>query len=482
MKLKSLSLPMSFVFFGCLPHWSCGKKEDDTPKAAPSANLRMAIVAGGAASTSSFNLADVPFSGFVNGSIASGAPDEMSVSITKISLANSSTNSETPIFSEPTGKPLTIEGSRVDISSFFTKIECLKEDGTIIEVPEGKTCKCGVTAAGELIQQEETTDQTGAKVLSCPPPKEGEIPPFAVLPVEQTGDYDVLKIEYLNRGEASGCVSGKFASGDATHCTKTGKDLDAAAATIADFPATGPTPATIYWSKAGKGMNSFNKSYPIGSTISITADDEESPKLTFLIDRGRLLRFFTGTTSQGPNPVEGLPGSRAYFFSTVFEDSTYVFVGQPGNIRGYRYAAYVAKNKTPSDSFPAAGSRSCTSNCSYVNGWMTIVEDKDGKPFAVSMMPDDDNSFTVSKGSNALPNKPGSIDSSKITVNSDKTWTLQYSLFGQSGKGLAGTFYKLNPELAVGTSQTIEMEAEYNDSQPTQPFRTWGEVTLQRGL
>ena len=99
MKLKSLSLPMSFVFFGCLPHWSCGKKEDDTPKAAPSANLRMAIVAGGAASTSSFNLADVPFSGFVNGSIASGAPDEMSVSITKISLANSSTNSETPIFS-----------------------------------------------------------------------------------------------------------------------------------------------------------------------------------------------------------------------------------------------------------------------------------------------------------------------------------------------------------------------------------------------
>jgi hypothetical protein len=394
-------------------------------------------------------------------------------------------NSENlPIFSDPEGKAIDIKGSSVDVSSFFSRIECIKQDGTVLDPPEGKTCKCGVDGNGELIQQEEVTAEDGSKYMSCPPLKDGETPPFGVMEVDQEGDFDRLTVEYRNKGEASGCVTGKFSYGQTTFCTKTGQDLDAASTfTKANYPSSGATPATIYWSKAGKTTEAtFSKTYPIGSTISITADGE-SPKLTMVIDQGRMLRFFDGESTQSPNPMPGLPGSQAYFFSTVFEDSTFVFVGQPGGIRGYRYGLRAIKGKSMTDAVPAQGSLTCTpgsNQCEYVNGWLTLIEDSSGKPFAISLMPDDDNAWTIMKGGNYDSTKPGAVKRSDLTVNADGTWTLIYNLLDPDGSGPIGTIYKLDPTAAVDSTQTIEFSAKNTGSMGQ--FNTWGAITLQRGL
>ncbi len=490
MKFTAQPIFLTLCLAGGLLVTACKKDESTTDSSEPAAgSLRISLVAAGdvAASGSGFRnrLVDpVGFTNYQNGNIAAGTPDSLKVSITKMTLENSVTNEVLPIFSEPDGKAIDINGSSVDVSSFFTKIECLKQDGTVLEPAEGESCKCGVDADGKLIQQVEVTEEDGTKRMSCPPLQEGETPAFGVMEVDQTGDFDTLSVEYLNKGETSGCVTGKFSYGAATYCTKTGQDLDAASSfTKADFPATGATSTSIYWSKTGKSSNAtFNKSYPIGSTISITADGE-SPKLTMVIDQGRMLRFFDGGTSQGPNPVPGLPGDKAYFFSTVFEDSTFVFVGQPGGIRGYRYGLRAIRNKSMSDTVPAQGSLTCTPStdtCGYVNGWLTIIEDPDGKPLAISVMPDDDNAWTIMKGGNYDSTNPGAIKSSDLTVNTDGTWTLTYNLMDQDGKGLLGTIYKLDPASTLGSTQTIEFSAKNTSS--VGQFNTWGAITLERGL
>jgi hypothetical protein len=83
-------------------------------------------------------------------------------------------------------------------------------------------------------------------------------------------------VEYLKKGEATGCVAGKSSYGVTSFCTKTGQELDAAASfSKADYPSK----------KTGKSTNAnFSKTYPIGSTISIT-DDGESPKVGTTIAR-----------------------------------------------------------------------------------------------------------------------------------------------------------------------------------------------------
>ncbi|HET9237697.1 MAG TPA: hypothetical protein VFO10_10620 [Oligoflexus sp.] len=468
------------------------KKDDSTTsdsKETATGTLRISLVAAGDVAGAGAGLRSrlvdpVNFSNYTNGHIAAGTPDSMKVLITKMTLSKADNSKNLPIFSDPEGKAIDIKGSSVDVSSFFTRIECIKQDGTVIDPPEGQTCKCGVNGNGELIQQEEVTAEDGTKSMACPPLKEGETPPFGVMEVDQEGDFDQLTVEYLNKGEARGCVSGKFSYGATTFCTKSGQDLDAAGSfTKADYPSTGATAATIYWSKEGKSTNaSFSKTYPIGSTISITADGE-SPKLTMVIDQGRMLRFFDGETSQGPNPMPGLPGNKAYFFSTVFEDSTFVFVGQPGGIRGYRYGLRAIKDKSMTDAVPAQGSLTCTptvDDCNYVNGWLTVIEDPSGKPLAISVMPDDDNAWTIMKGGNYDSANPGAIKSSDLTVNADGTWTLTYNLLDPDGSGLVGTIYKLDPTAAVDSTQTLEFSAK-NASSAGQ-FNTWGAITLQRGL
>ncbi len=461
----------------------CKKSDSDsTPAATPTGSLRISLVASGEPATTGLVKSEISASSFQNGNIASGSPVEMSVSFAKMTLVNSKTNESLPIFVEPDGKEVKIVGSSVDLSNLFTKIECLKSDGTVFEVPEGKTCKCGVDAAGVLIDQVSVTDVNGATTLGCPEHKEGETPPFGVLEVDQEGEFDKLTVEFINKGTAAGCVEGNFkAYGAKTYCTKTGLDLDSATTlTRSLYPSADPTTSTIYWSKSGKDGNAqFNASYPMDKTIAITADGE-TPAITMVIDQGRILRFFDGETSQGPNPGAGTPGDKAYFFSTIFENSTYIFVGQAGSIRGYRYSLAATHGVDLGTAVPAEGSRTCVSDCKNVNGWLTIIEDTKGAPLAISLMPDDDNAFTVMKGGNYDSSNPGAILQSQLQVNGNN-WTLNYNQLNSSAVGLSGSIVDLDSTKDVGTTQTLEFDAKQTDT-GLHTFQTWGDVSLERKL
>jgi hypothetical protein len=192
-----------------------------------------------------------------------------------------------------------------------------------------------------------------------------------------------------------------------------------------------------------------------------------------------MLRFYTGT---GTNPGPDFPSSKAYFFSTVFEDSSYVFVGQPGDVMGYRFAAYAKKSQSLGTTVPAVASRACTSDCAYVNGWLTIILNPSGAPMVASVMPDDDNAFTVLKGANYDPTSPGKVLQSKLVVNSATSWDLNYNLISSvKTTGLIGAIEGLNPSSAVDSTQTVTFQSSQSDTANT-TFTTWGEITLNRKL
>jgi hypothetical protein len=451
---------------------SCGSKSSDDDSG--TRYIKIAMISSGSAATTSLvegSRAAVDFDQFQNSSIASGQPDEMTVAITKMTLTNTTTGAVAPIFVDTAGKEISIKGKRVDISNLFTKISCVDKSGTPVTVPDGKTCKCGTDSSGKLIDLK--TDG------SCPEPATGDTPAFGVMEVSQDGTFDKLTVEYLSKGTAKGCVTGKFSSGSKTYCTKNGQGLDSSTTyTSSSFEATTGTSQTVYWSKNGNKNSSFTKDYLIGSEITVNTS-AETPKLTMVLDRGRMLRFFTGSgTSPGPD----FSSSKAYFFSTVFEDSTYVFVGQPGDARGYRFAAKAQKNQALGTTVPAAASRSCSSDCAYVNGWMTIILDSKSAPLVANVMPDDDNAYTVLKGANYDAATPGKILQSKLVVNSSSSWTVNFSLISQgSTKGLVGAIEAIDPTSAVDTSQTVTFYSSQSDTSNT-TFTSWGDITLNRKL
>ncbi|MCX6127240.1 MAG: hypothetical protein NTV34_21165, partial [Proteobacteria bacterium] len=400
-----------------------------------------------------------------------GTPEEMTLKVAKMTLTNSTTNASVPIFSDTAGKEISIKGSRVDISNLFTKISCVDKAGAAVNVPDGKTCKCGTKSDGTLVDLQADG--------SCPQPASGDNPAFGVMEVNQDGTFDNLTVEFSSKGTAKGCVNAMFAAGAKTYCTKTDQGLDASSSfQSSSFEAKTGTAQTVYWSKSGNKSETFTKSFPIGSTITISTA-AETPKLTLVLDRGRMLRFYIGT---GTNPGPDFPSSKAYFFSTVFEDSSYVFVGQPGDVKGYRFAAYAKKSQALGTTVPPATSRPCTGECTYVNGWVTIILTPEGVPMVASLMPDDDNAFTILKGANYDPANPGKILQSKLVANSSTSWDLNYNLIS-SGKttGLIGVIEGLNPSEAVDSTQTATFYSSQLDTSNT-TFTTWGEITLNRKL
>lgn len=449
----------------------CGSKSSDDDSG--TRYIKIAMISSGSSATTTLadSRAAVDFDQFQNSSIASGQPDEMTVAITKMTLSNTKTGAVAPIFVDAAGKEISIKGKRVDISNLFTKISCVDKSGTIVTVPDGKTCKCGVDSAGKLIDLKSDG--------SCPEPASGDTPAFGVMEVSQDGTFDKLTVDYLSKGTAKGCVTGKFSSGSKTYCTKTGQGLDASTTYQASsFEATTGTSQTVYWSKSGSKSSSFTKDYMIGSDITVDTS-AETPKLTMVLDRGRMLRFYTGS---GTTPGPDYTASKAYFFSTVFEDSTYVFVGQPGDVRGYRFAAKAQKSQSLGTTVPAASSRTCSSDCSYVNGWLTVILDSKSAPLVANLMPDDDNAFTVLKGANYDTATPGKILQSKLVVNSSSSWTINYSLISQgSTKGLVGAVDALDPTAAVDSTQTVTFYSSQSDTSNT-TFTTWGDLTLNRKL
>ena len=118
------------------------------------------------------------------------------------------------------------------------------------------------------------------------------------------------------------------------------------------------------------------------------ADSATPPVLTILFDLSRMLRFYDGGNTIAHGGVAPLdPGNYSYFFChSAFPFSVASFLGPIGSIQGYATVFnYI-------DSIHGNELRG-------VKGWMTAIYSPDKHILSAMLNGDDDNDFTIAKGS-----------------------------------------------------------------------------------
>jgi hypothetical protein len=412
---------------------SCGKK--DSEDEGPSGTLRFAMKTTGKPSTA-LSLASAA-TDFRNTSIASGAPTSLKIYLTKMSLKGDS--GEKTIFYDGAGKAINIGSSTVDISNLFTNYACVDSSG--VPVDGIKECPCGLDNEKKAIAK----NAEG----TCPDSGNGAVGSAQV----GVGTFTTLRAEFSVRAKVKGCVTGNFGTigsngagtqGSRTYCTKASAHTFQATPGVAaasELPTTLATAEEMDYqlTKANELYTDTTRTsfieFPIKGGVKIEETTATPPTLTLMIDTNRMLRFYNMNITQSPNP--GMSSSRAYFFNTVFEESTFVFAGQPGAIRGFQWWTDACQNNTTG--------ATCTGSTTVVAGWMTIIKDSASAPLVVGLMPDDDNTATIIKGSNK---SSAGIDQGAFTA-SGTNYDIAYAL-GE----LKGTLKAIDVDSTVGTTQT----------------------------
>ncbi|MEY3901352.1 MAG: hypothetical protein RL189_658 [Pseudomonadota bacterium] len=462
----------------------CGKKKssgDEGGNLGPQGQLAISFAAAnGNSDGSSFSLVDNGFAPTKAepSSIASGAPDSFEVSILSMDLSGPGSNggnTSVNIFKSDTGKPVRITGSEIDLSQLFTTYECVKKDGTPVTLAAGESCKCGLDKDDKVIAPQsdgscKQTNDSGQLV---------EITEPIGLVNLSASTYTALKVTFAAKAKIKGCVSATFRSdsgtiangsaGAQTYCTQ--KSLASTNESISpahgQFKNVSAEETEIFLSKSwGERSKNMTVEFPIKDGLKIPEGSKAN--LTMVIDVNRMLRFYNmGRTDQGPNPE--FPTNRAYFFTTVFEDSLFVFAGKAGGIRGYNF-----QTETCIETFQ--NSFSCTGGARSVDGWVTLILDANGTPFAANIMPDDDNNLTTIKGGNRKA--AIGIDSTMITKNADNTYEVSVTLQGDTNP----TINKFDLSGAVGSSFTTTYRGISGPFNGTGKSDSFGNIKLTRGL
>lgn len=444
MALKRIGLLGLLTLNLCLSLVGCKKSNDDEDandaKNAATGSLILNFAGSADSASASFKLTDPLFK---PSSIASGAPDSLDIYVTEISLRGKSDNGSietVKVFSDTDGKKVSLKSGVVDISNLFTTFRCVLSDGTILSLPDGQTCECGVDSVTKEPVVKETVE--GKEV--CPEKKDGQviIPPSGIVTATAM-TYDTVDITYNLLADMKGCVSATFAGngdqgGAHTYCTNSNHYLGGDTRPAhSDFETTSATTAKVPLSKAFPAdRTSLSQSFTITNGLELKSGDEAN--LSIVLDANRLLRFYNqGRTDTGPNP--GFPTDYSYFFTTIFDSSIYVFAGKTGSIRGYEWLAKHCKTGVTN-----CESETDSNNFTYVQGWFTVVYDVNQTPMIFSAMPDDDNTLTILKGGNT--SKDGT-DASAF-VKKDSTYNISGQL-GTSSFSIAG----FNLDLAVDASQ-----------------------------
>lgn len=421
-------------------------------------SLNLTVANGSGSAAPSLRLAVPTDANFESTSILSGPPEEMTLYISRMVLSGTDENGQQiifPFFDEPDGKPVKIDGSKIDLSNLFESFDCVAADGTRVTLAEGQSCKCGLAADGTVIQEEQVVDEeSGETVFSCPLEDQASAP-IPLVPVP-TGTFTRLGVQYKGYARMKGCVDGYFRESNSktepgteyTYCTKAGKSafgvsVDAKASEFEDASGASDLIKVPFGQGGQETLADTSKFDEVNQDYSIpggvTLGSGETADLTMLIDTNRMLRFENGGRApsddqpNGPAPwFSGWSGDRAYFFNSVFSNSVFVFVGKPGEIEGYEW---LAVSCSPDD-LQNDGNYTCpygseTVQSFLVQGWLTIIKDPDGKPFLLNFMPDDDDTLTVIKGANITgnPSEEGfGPDASYYQTNADGSQTLKYQL------------------------------------------------------
>lgn len=412
-------------------------------------------------------------------SIASGAPDSFEVSILSLDLEGKDKNGApvaANIFKNESGKPIKVTGSEIDLSQLFTTYECVKKDGSPVTLAEGETCKCGLDKDDKVIAPQadgscKQTDDQGKLMEITEPAGLFKISAYT---------YSKLKVTFVPKAKIKGCVSATFmttndtttngSAGAQTYCTRT--DLASTNESIKPghtaFKNVTAQESEIYLNKAWSSRSeNVSLEFPIKDGLTIA--EGQKANLTMVIDVNRMLRFYNkGRADQGPNPE--FPTDRAYFFTTVFEDSLFVFAGKAGGIRGYSF-----QTETCIEAFQ--DSYTCSSgSAKSVDGWVTLILDSTGTPFAASIMPDDDNNLTTIKGGNRKAEV--GIDASMITKNANGTYDVSVSLQGDVNP----TIKSFDLSGAVGSSFSTNYRGIKGNFVGGASVDSFGTIKLTRGL
>jgi hypothetical protein len=436
------------------------KKSNNTPtpedpnKPTASLTLNLAIANSYGPTTPTLRLADT-ITPFEATSILSGPPEEMILTIQSMTLEGTDSTGgqrNVTIFNEDAGRNIRIKGSKVDLSQLFEAFDCIGANGSKVTLAEGQTCECGLGQDGTVLQKVERTDPETQQTESVCDLDAQATAPIPLVPVAD-GTFTKLRVEYAGSAKMKGCVAGYFRESNTktepdelyTYCTKTGKSffdtkVDAKAP---EFESTSTVSDLIKVpiSRVGREVTDVSAfdtmavSYDISGGLTI--QPQQTADLTMLIDTNRMLRFENGGRTDNPKVFPDWSTDRAYFFNSVFYESAFVFVGKPGTIEGYSWTAISC---SPDDRTKAnEDDYGCALNQSYqsflVGGWLTIIRQPDGSPRILSIMPDDDGTLTVIKGSN-LRTEQGQMvtDLDYFKTNSDGSTTIKYTLESKVGE------------------------------------------------
>jgi len=165
-------------------------------------------------------------------------------------------------------------------------------------------------------------------------------------------------------------------------------------------------------------LSSSGTTFDVTTACNTVITATSTPSLTIVFDINRVLRFYSGKNTQGVNPSD--PANKAYFFAhSLLGTFVGAFFGVAGSIQGYR-TFFATTNATAS-----------------ISGWMTLIFDGSGKFLSGMLMPDDDNTLTISKGM-----------ITSYAVQGDGTATFSYNIAG-------GTVVGFKPVVTINDSTDL---------------------------
>lgn len=432
-------------------------------------------------------------SGFRNRSVASGSPAEMTITVTSMRLASEGNPVGIPIFLSDEGKMLKVRSGYVDLTELFTTIACLDGNNKPVTLAAGETCECGLDASGKPIAKVTVDPVTGEQFAapSCPSVEEGVTPPVAATAVDQLGTFTKLTVRLKAKAQIRGCVTGHFqysvtdAGDDAVHtfCTQTAKSVYASGADAfanADFEAIdgGKVPEVMDIPLDSTASDFATKefvdlTFPIAGGVTI--DGVKPPQITLGIDLGRALRF-RGLFAGHPREAGFFLTKGSYFFALPPQSYQFVFVGRPGKVFGHSWTALAGIRDAAAD---VPTDRACVDEaedggCHRLAGWMTTIFQGDGTPIAFNILPDDDDAFTVLKGSNFSAN---GFDTSIFTKIGTDTYDIAYML-GGTAPTLSGTLFGMSYAGAAGSTH----ETTFATKTMTNGKFAFGSLRISRNL
>lgn len=465
--------------------------------------LQISMVATGTSSSSSLKLATEPTDPnekyYSNSYSLAGQPTSLTLYVTRMSLVRSNPaegeESEVPIFINDDGRALRVTGQLVDMSSFFTEIKCYGADGTILS----EDCPCGVDSSGSVIQKVDSTDENGNAIQSCPGEEDNVArSPISFINVSQAGTFESIKVTFKQEAAVQGCVEGYvrqtgYSASSPTdnlawerYCTKSGSGTDTSASgsshassVFADSSFTAAGELSKFYITS---QTSENGTYTINGGVTITEGSSDNPQITLAIDTSSMLRFFKADNYENKTDPDWSALSGSFFHARQFSAQNFVFVGQPGSVRGYEVTMSLSEDESGSSSPSGSSSNpsaydECSSSLSscarHAKGRLSVIYDSNGSPMLFNLTPTDGSGIEVSNQSSS------GIDQSVLTSDSTLSGTYKFNLEATDGTNTTTTtaIYQMNFDVGVGSSFSAYSSHQYTG---TNNGWLWGRLYMTR--